>query len=143
MEKWINYLIEFTKDICDSNLNKDNNLFTTSEIFDLNISLTTKYGFLEILFSDNQTQNDFLSISSINKNIIQKDSVKLIQTKWDNSKFPCRVFVENKKIQFYDKTNDLNFNEKSENRIIVLESIFKRLIDMKIKYALKNTELEN
>tara|TARA_R100000278_G_C5461050_1_gene160904 strand:- start:117 stop:557 length:441 start_codon:yes stop_codon:yes gene_type:complete len=146
MEKWINYLTEFTKGICDSNINQNDKghyLFTTSEILDLKTSLSTKYGFLEILFPNNQTQTDFLSLSNINKNITQKDTVKLIQTKWDNSKFPCRVFVEKKKIQFYDKTNDLNNKEKFENRIIVLESIFKTLIDLKIQYALKINELEN
>jgi len=142
MEEWINYLTEFTKGICESNINqneKGHYLFATSEIFDLKTSLSTKYGFLEILFTNNQTQTDFLSFSNINKIITQKDTIQLAQKNWDNSKFPCRVFVEKKKIQFYVKTNDLNFNEKSENRITVLKSIFKSLIDLKMHYALKKS----
>jgi len=146
MEKWVNYLTEFTKDICDSSItqnDKGHYLFTTSEIFDLKTTLSTEYGFLELLFTDNQTQTDFLSFSNINKNTTRKDSIQLVQTKWDNSKFPCRVFVEKKKIQFYDKTNDLTLNEKFENRITVLQSLFKILIDLKIQNTLKKLNLKN
>lgn len=145
MEEWINYLTKFTRGICDSNINQNENesfIFITSEIFDLKISLSTKYGFLEILFPDNETQNNFLYFSNINKNIIKKDNVKVVKTNWEETKFPCRVFVENNKIQFYDKRNDLVFNEKLDKRIKVLQSIFKILLDMKKSKALKNV-LEN
>lgn len=144
MEKWIKYLTEFTKGICDSNvtqITKDRYLLETSNIFDLRTKLSTRYGFIEILFTDKQTQNDFLIFSNIEKNITQKDSVKHVHTRWDRSKFPCRVFVVKNKIQFYDKTNNLDLNEKYKNRITVLQSLFRVLIDLKKQNTLKKIDI--
>lgn len=139
MEKWINFLSEFTSEICTSKtlvLESGGLQFETSKIFGLDYKLSTKYGFLEILFLNDKAKQDFLEFSNISKKYTDREFYKQVNTSWNNKYFPCRVFVENNKIQFYDLTNDLNVNEKYENRIIVLQSIFNILIDIKLKKIL-------
>lgn len=139
MEEWINFLTDFTKGICNSHLsenNKGKGVFETSEIFDLEITLSTKYGFLEIIFPNNKVQTDFLKYSSITKEVTDKGDMNLVETKWNKNHFPCRVFVENRKIQFYDLTNDLPDGDKFEKRIKVIGSLFSILIELKLQNSL-------
>lgn len=136
METWLKFVSEFTKGICNTEICLDERghyILKTSKIFDFNFYLTTKYGFLEVVFTNDESKSDFLAFASISKNTFNvNSSVKIQTTNWDASNFPCRVFVVNKKIQFYDKTNDLDIKEKFERRVTVLQSIFKIMIDMKL-----------
>ena len=139
MEKWIDFLNEFTKGICNVDItqnDKGDYLRKTSGIFGLDVTLSTNYGFLEVLFPDKQVQLDFLTFANISKTTSVQDSVQLHKTHWNVLHFPCRLFVENSKIQFYDKTNDLPAKEKFERRVIVLQSIFNTMIEMKLHYSL-------
>lgn len=138
---WINFIEEFTKEICTLTTSQnDTNFeyFKSSNIFGLKITLSNKYGFLELLFEDYQIADDFLALSSISKTVTFVNNTEHIKINWDISEYPCRVFIENKKLQFYDNTNDLLESEKFKNRVTVLKSLFRVLIDLKSKNAISN-----
>ncbi len=140
-EAWINFIENFTKDICNTTINLNDrgySYFESQNVFNLNITLSNRDGFLELFFPHIQVQQDFLALANITKTSSKKNKFTMIKTNWNNSKFPCRVFVKNQKIQYYDKTNDLPRQEKFERRIVVLQSVFKVLTDMKLQKALPN-----
>ena len=140
-ETWFKFIETFTKNVCKTKISQNdrgNTHFKTSQIFGLNVTLSNNYGFLEVLFSDHRAEQEFLDLSTISKNSTSINDIKHVETKWDASRFPCRVFVENKKVQFYDKTNDLPVDEMYDNRVVVLNSVFNVLVDMKIKNSMNH-----
>ena len=136
---WIQFIENFTKDICELKLNatdSGHNYFETTKVFGLDVILRNKYGFLEILFSNKQAENEFYELSDTSKTEISHGNFTLVNKNFDSNLFPCRVFLENKKLQLFDKTNDLATKEILDIRTKVFKNVISVLIDMKLQNSL-------
>jgi hypothetical protein len=133
MVEWFNFLDKFPKETVDFNLSKENDryFFEAYNVFNLDIKLNTKYGFMVMLFNDEKTKNKFLEISNIHINPGWIDGIQHVNINWDNTIFPSRVFLEKKKILFYDEKNNDSNSLKYEKRMIVFKNIIKALVDIK------------
>ena len=139
VEIWIPFVENFTRDICELKLRETDPghiYFETSKIFGLDVILRNKYGFLEVLFSNKHAENEFYELSNTKRTAVKQNNFTLVNKSFDTNLFPCRVFLENKKLQFYDNTNDLESQEILDIRTTTLKNVISVLIDMKLQNSL-------
>lgn len=134
MDYWVKYLEAFFQGMSETTIDYHENGFpfiTSSKVLGLKITLTSRHGFLGIKFPNKITRDKFMRFSIIDQNIEQLENARFIETNWDISLFPCRVYVNNNRIQFYDRINELSKTDELEKREIVLRSVLNSLIELK------------
>jgi hypothetical protein len=131
---WISLLEKFSNSILIYKISKKESgdkVFEAYNIFGLDININTYYGFIVMVFHNDESKNKFLMISNIDKTTSWNNDIQYVSTKWDESIFPSRIYVEKNKIMFYDEKNNDPFHIKFEKRVRVLKNIFKMLIEIK------------
>tara|TARA_Y100001934_G_C12144301_1_gene674099 strand:- start:173 stop:625 length:453 start_codon:yes stop_codon:yes gene_type:complete len=134
MNYWVEYLKVFFEGIAETYIDYHENGFEylrTSEILSLGITITSRHGFLGIKFPNSTLKKKFMSFSIMDKESNIHGNFTITETVWDSSQYPCRVYINNTRIHFYDKNNHLLEKEKIEKREIVLQSVFNSLIELK------------
>ena len=149
--KWISFLEDFFGDnfkkiieIDESNLDYR---FEVEQLFETEISLKRKYGFLSLHFKRTDEFERFLDIQGF----ILKSEDKMTDfslepitfSDWIDFKevYPCRVYSQlakyKKYISFYDKENILENDIIIENRIKTIQLIIQVVIQLKIEDCTK------
>ncbi len=113
--EWHRFLVEYFKDANPyfSFSQYDNKLpytFNLDKVFGSEITFTQRWGFLTIEFETNKEKKRFLKTAEINISIEKshhRNPIKIIQTKYNRRKYPCRVYPRSSffTIALYDDEN--------------------------------------
>lgn len=143
---WTNFLEIFFEDQSNFSFHQNENRYIEyliKNVFDTSIDLSSKYGFMSIIFSDEQAKKEFLVFIKIAHEKIEiVDGVEQRRI-FPKEEFPSRIYQANKlTLSFYDDSNKLPNNVKFDNRVIVFQNIITALQNFKIS-RIKNQFIDS
>lgn len=119
-------------------------LYKVPHVLESDIKLTSYYGFLALAFKDEKSLDKFIKIAGIQSTVeiskVKGLDIEIPKTKWQSViwKIPSQIFINRKSsthpniISFYDLTNFKSVRETIKNRLLVLESVSKIIVEYKI-----------
>ncbi|HTG67318.1 MAG TPA: hypothetical protein VL859_13175 [Flavobacterium sp.] len=129
---WFNFLEFFFEGQSQISYEQNENGYVTyilENVLNTSITLSNKYGFASLIFSDSDSFQEFVQILKTSyKDLNSDDKQGVFPKKY----FPSRIYQANKlTISFYDRSNKFSDKFKFDERTIVFQNILDIIIQLK------------